>query len=94
MAEKIYSDYFFDKTAFDTIDRAYIPLEVPNVPENKLKVAPLLKPDKETETDIYYTVTAQAGETQILPGPKTKTWGYNNSILVKRLFFLTIKKFM
>ncbi len=92
MAEKIYSDYFFDKTAFDTIDRAYIPLEVPNVPENKLKVAPLLKPDKETETDIYYTVTAQAGETQILPGPKTKTWGYNNSILGKTIVFPNNKK--
>ena len=92
MAEKIYSDYFFDKTAFDTIDRAYIPLEVPDVPENKLKIAPLLKPDKETETDVYYTVTAQAGETQILPGPKTKTWGYNNSILGKTIVFPNNKK--
>jgi len=42
-----------------------------------------LKPDKETDTDMYYTVIAQTGEAQLLPGKKTKTWGYNTDLLGK-----------
>ncbi|CAM2867771.1 multicopper oxidase family protein [Fructilactobacillus fructivorans] len=82
---KVYNDYFYDEPAFNTHDGGYIPLEVPDVPEHKLNIPGILKPDKETDTDMWYTVDAQPGETQILPGEKTKTWGYNSSILGKTI---------
>ncbi|MFD1432138.1 multicopper oxidase family protein [Lacticaseibacillus yichunensis] len=84
---KVYSDYFFDEPAFNTHDGGYVPLEVAAAPARPLAIPPLLKPDKETATDLYYTVTAQAGETQILPGAKTKTWGYNASVLGQTIVF-------
>lgn len=84
---KVYQDYFFDEPAFNTHDGGYIPLEQPHTPAVPLAIPPLLKPDKETATDIYYTVTAQEGETQILPGAKTKTWGYGTSLLGKTPVF-------
>ena len=70
---KTYTDYFFDEPAFDLHDGGYVPLAVSDAPEKPLNVPPLLKPDKETATDVYYTVTAEAGETQLLPGAKTST---------------------
>lgn len=87
MTEEVYTDYFFEKAAFDDQDGGYVPLETSKAPEKPLVIPPLLKPDKETDDDIYYTVTAQAGETQILPGAKTKTWGYNNSILGQTIVY-------
>ena len=84
---KNYTDYFFDEPAFDLHDGGYVPLEVSDAPEKPLNVPPLLKPDKETATDVYYTVTAEAGETQLLPGAKTKTWGYNTSLLGQTIVY-------
>ncbi|MBO6411074.1 copper oxidase, partial [Enterococcus faecalis] len=52
---KNYTDYFFDEPAFDLHDGGYVPLEVSDAPEKPLNVPPLLKPDKETATDVYYT---------------------------------------
>ncbi|MDN5951811.1 MAG: multicopper oxidase domain-containing protein, partial [Loigolactobacillus coryniformis] len=87
MSDKVYTDYFFDEPAFNTHDGGYVPLEEAKVPQQPLNVPPLLKPDKETATDTYYTVVAQTGETQFLPGAKTKTWGYNNSVLGQTIVF-------
>ena len=84
---KNYTDYFFDEPAFDLHDGGYVPLEVSDAPEKPLNVPPLLKPDKEMATDVYYTVTAEAGETQLLPGAKTKTWGYNTSLLGQTIVY-------
>ncbi len=36
---------------------------------------------------MYYTVTAQTGEVQLLPGTKTKTWGFNAPLLGKTIIF-------
>ncbi|MGO2300388.1 MAG: multicopper oxidase family protein, partial [Paucilactobacillus nenjiangensis] len=87
MTEKVFTDYFFDKTAFNVHDAAYVPLVVPEVPETKLLIPSILKPDKETATDAWYTLTAQAGETQMLPGAKTKTWGYGTSVLGQTIVY-------
>ena len=87
MTKPIYTDYFFDEPAYNTHDGGYVPLERPDVPAKPLAIPALLKPDRETATDVYYTVTAQAGETQILPGAKTKTWGYNASVLGQTIVF-------
>jgi len=87
MTKKTYTDYFFDEPAYNTHDGGYVPLVEPDTPENKLVVPELLKPDKDTATDTYYTVEALAGETQLLPGAKTKTWGYNTSLLGKAILF-------
>ncbi|APT18323.1 multicopper oxidase [Amylolactobacillus amylotrophicus DSM 20534] len=87
MENKINTDYFFDEAAFNTHDGGYVPLEVYDAPEVPLAIPPLLEPDQETATDAYYTVEAQAGETQILPGAKTKTWGYNASLLGKTIVY-------
>lgn len=87
MTKKIYDDYFYDEAAFNTHDGAYKPLEVPDAPANPLMIPSLLKPDKETNDALYYTVEATAGETAILPGEKTKTWGYNNSILGQTIVY-------
>lgn len=87
MTVKVYNDYFFDEPAFNTHDGGYIPLEEPQTPPQPLNIPAVLQPDQETATDMYYTVTAQPGETQLLPGAKTKTWGYNTSLLGKTIIF-------
>lgn len=84
---KVYTDYFFDEPAYNTHDGGFIPLEEPKAPQQPLKIPELLKPDKETDTDMYYTVIAQTGEVQLLPGKKTKTWGYNTDLLGKTILF-------
>ncbi len=78
---KVYQDYFFDEPAYNTHDGGYIPLEVADAPAQPLAIPALVQPDSETDTDAYYTLTAQKGETQLLPGAKTKTWGYNAPLL-------------
>lgn len=87
MTEKVYNDYFFDEPAYNTHDGGYVPLVLPDVPAKPLAIPPLLKPDKETATDLYYTVTAQTGQTQLLPGAKTKTWGYGASLLGQTIVY-------
>ncbi|WP_268913492.1 multicopper oxidase family protein [Lentilactobacillus sp. SPB1-3] len=86
-AHKVYTDYFFDEPAFNTHDGGYVPLVRPEVDEQPLNIPSVLSPDKETDTDMYYTVIAQAGETQFLPGAKTKTWGYNANYLGQTIIF-------
>jgi Putative multicopper oxidases len=78
---KVYNDYFFDEPVFDLHDGGYVPLEKVDMPDHPLNIPAALKPDKVEGNDVYYTITAQEGETQILPGAKTKTWGYNTSLL-------------
>lgn len=87
MSSQLYTNYFFDEPAFNTHDGGYVPLVVNPAPEKPLTIPPLLEPDKETATDIWYTVTAQAGETQILPGAPTKTWGFSASLLGKTIVY-------
>ncbi|WP_421016743.1 multicopper oxidase family protein [Furfurilactobacillus rossiae] len=79
--QKVYNDYFYDEPVYDLHDGGYVPLKVPDVPEKPLTIPSVLKPDKVDGNDVWYTIRAQAGETQILPGVKTKTWGYNASLL-------------
>lgn len=49
--------------------------------ENELKIPPVLKSDKEDGNDVYYTIEAQKGQTEIFEGIQTKTLGYNSSFL-------------
>lgn len=86
-------DYFFDKTAFDSRDGAYIHLQQPNTPEAPLNVPEMLTPDKVDGDDIYYTLTAQTGSTQLLTGAVTQTWGYNGSLLGPTVLFETGKTY-
>lgn len=83
----IYHDYFFDEAAYNIHDGGYVPLVRPDVPEMKLRVPPVMQPDRVDGQDVYYTITAQTGETQLLPGAKTKTWGYNTSLLGETAIF-------
>ncbi|SFF00225.1 multicopper oxidase family protein [Trichococcus pasteurii] len=46
-----------------------------------LRVPELAVPDSESDSEITYTVTAQAGETAFLEGKTTQTLGYNGSYL-------------
>lgn len=80
-------EYCYDEAAFDYHDRAYIPLQVADAPEQSLRIPEILKPDQETATDVYYTITAQTGAVQLLPGKKTATWGYNGPLLGKTVIF-------
>lgn len=89
----IYNDYFFNESAYDYHDGGYIPLEKYDSPTVPLNIPAILKPDKETDTDVWLTVDAQPGETQIVPGPKTKTWGYNQSLLGKTIVFQSGKTY-
>ncbi|MDD9138911.1 multicopper oxidase domain-containing protein [Fructobacillus sp. CRL 2054] len=89
----IYNDYFFNESAYDYHDGGYVPLEKYDSPEVPLGIPTILKPDKETDTDVWLTVHAQAGETQILPGAKTKTWGYNQSLLGPTIVFKSGKTY-
>ncbi|AKP68132.1 multicopper oxidase family protein [Companilactobacillus ginsenosidimutans] len=56
-------------------------LKEPTISKQKLNLPPILKPDKQTKTDVYYTITAQQGESNFNNGPATKTLGYNGSFL-------------
>ncbi|MBW1604921.1 multicopper oxidase family protein [Lactobacillus sp. Sy-1] len=88
MSERqLFTDYFYSKEDYDTQDGGYVPLEEPKVPQQKLNIPEILTPDKETDTDMYYTVVSQTGEVQLLPGQKTKTWGYNAPLLGKTIIF-------
>ncbi len=49
--------------------------------ENELKIPPILKSDKEEGNDIYYSIEAQKGKTEIFEGTETETLGYNSSFL-------------
>lgn len=48
---------------------------------NKLLIPPLLEATSETKNSIQYDIVAQKGDTQIKKGEKTKTLGYNGSLL-------------
>src|SRR5690625_3198810 len=50
--------------------------------ENELKIPPILQQDKEEGNDVYYTIEAQKGQTEIFDGIQTKTLGYNASFIV------------
>src|SRR5690625_298201 len=49
--------------------------------ENELNIPPVLKSDKEEGNDVYYTIEAQKGKTEIFEGTETDTLGYNSSFL-------------
>ncbi len=49
--------------------------------ENELKIPSVLQKDKEEGNDVYYTIEAQKGQTEIFEGIQTKTLGYNASFL-------------
>ncbi|MCO0831489.1 multicopper oxidase domain-containing protein [Fructobacillus sp. W13] len=85
--QQVYNDYFFNESAYDYHDGGYIPLEVHEAAPSPLNIPTVLQPDKETENEVWMTVHAQPGETQILPGAKTKTWGYNQSLLGQTIVF-------
>lgn len=87
MNEPVFDSYFYDEQAFNLHDAAYKPLKQAQAPATPLNIPPLLTPDKVDGDDVYYTVTAQAGATQLLPGEKTKTWGFNASMLGKTVVF-------
>ena len=76
----VYPDYFYAERDFDTSHMGYKPLTIPaGVEAQPLAVPPLLAPDKVDANDIYYTIEVQEGESQILPGKKTETWGLQRS---------------
>ena len=49
--------------------------------ENELNIPPILKSDKEEGNDVFYTIEAQKGQTEIFEGMQTETLGYNSSFL-------------
>ncbi|MFD1485589.1 multicopper oxidase family protein [Lacticaseibacillus baoqingensis] len=87
MAQPVYDHYFFDESAYNTHDGGYVPLVVAKAPATPLKIPALCQPDQETATDAWYTLEAQKGESQLLPGAKTQTWGYNAPLLGQTLAF-------
>lgn len=58
-----------------------VELKDPGTPLKQLNLPPILKPDKKTDSDVYYTVTAQSGQTSFKDGTSTNTLGYNGSYL-------------
>ncbi|KAF0412275.1 multicopper oxidase domain-containing protein [Pediococcus acidilactici] len=85
--------YLYDENAYDYHDGGYRPLKKAPGEEHPLNVPAFLKPDRIEGNEIYYTLTAQAGETKILPGKPTHTWGYNGSILGPAIQFETGKTY-
>ena len=79
---KIYTDYFLDEEDFDKNHFHYKKLSVPDGVEAKpLAVPPVLKPDKVSGNDVWYTIESIESKVQLLPGKATKTWGYNAPLL-------------
>ncbi|WP_114571511.1 multicopper oxidase family protein [Exiguobacterium flavidum] len=61
---------------------ANIDLATSSEPPKPLPIPPELKPDRETEGAVYYTVRAEQGETQFFAnGKRTPTLGYNGNLL-------------
>ncbi len=88
--DKIYTDYFYHEVDFDKNHFRYQELHIPaGVAPAPLAVPPVLKPDKVDGNDVWFTIESQAGESQILPGHKTKTWGYNAPLLGQTLVLKT-----
>lgn len=88
MSKKIYQEYFFDEPTYDTHSDSFIPFEekISNQ-RNRLAIPPLLEPEQQSEELTVYKVVAQEGETEIFPEKKTKTWGYNGSLLGPTIVF-------
>lgn len=75
---KIYTDYFLDEEDFDKNHFRYKKLSIPDGVEAKpLAVPPVLKQDKLSGNDVWYTIESIESKVQLLPGKATKTWGYN-----------------
>ncbi len=92
MNEPVFDSYFYDEQAFNLHDAAYKPLKQAQAPATPLNIPPLLTPDKVDGDDVYYTVTAQAGATQLLPGKRPRPgaltpqcWGRRWSLSAARL---------
>ena len=68
MNEPVFDSYFYDEQAFNLHDAAYKPLKQAQAPATSLNIPPLLTPDKVDGDDVYYTVTAQAGNPAIVGG--------------------------
>ncbi|KLD61195.1 hypothetical protein WP50_04265 [Lactiplantibacillus plantarum] len=66
MAKKVYTDYFFDEPAYNTHDGGYIPLVTPKVEPQPLAIPPLLKPDRQTDTDDLILAVRQPFELLII----------------------------
>lgn len=49
--------------------------------ENELKIPSVLESDKEIGNEVFYTIEAQKGKTEIFEGIQTETLGYNSSFL-------------
>ncbi|UQS82514.1 multicopper oxidase domain-containing protein [Bombilactobacillus folatiphilus] len=80
-----YQQYFYDENVYDLHDGGYKKLAMPAVPEKALAMPSVLQPDRVQGHEAWYTIVAQTGETAILPGKLTQTWGYNASLLGQTL---------
>lgn len=49
--------------------------------ENELNIPPILEKDKTVGNDVYYTIEARQGGTEIFAGTETETFGYNGTFL-------------
>lgn len=58
-----------------------VALKDPGTPLQKLNLPPILKSDKKTKSDVYYTVKAQTGQMNFKEGTTTNTLGYNGNYL-------------
>ena len=76
-------NYCYDEASFDYHDRAYIPLQVAYAPEQPLRIPEILKSEQETATDVYYTITAQTGAVQLLPGKRPQPEDITDRCLAK-----------
>lgn len=82
MTEKVYTNYFIGDEDFDKNHFHYQKLSIDdNVPAKPLAVPSVLKPDKQTDTDVWFTIESKEGQSDILPGHTTTTWGYNADLL-------------
>lgn len=89
---QVYDHYFFNESAYDYHDGGYVKLEEPDVPASRLNIPAILAPDQETDTDVWYTVTAQTGETQLLPGEKKPRPGAITKVFWVQQLFLRVAK--
>jgi FtsP/CotA-like multicopper oxidase with cupredoxin domain len=48
---------------------------------NRLRIPPLLEPDRTRDGGKRFRLSARPGESELLPGKKTATWGYNGPYL-------------
>lgn len=76
-------DMSYQPSSLDTIFRSDDEVKIieNDIESRPLNIPSLLEPTSQTDGQIEYEIRARSGETEIIPGRKTPSRGYNGDLL-------------